>query len=178
MNLLRPALIVAGVGSALALWSCPLALGQELAAAVKATYLVKFAEFIDWPPSSFRSPSDPLQICVIGDRPFEGLLDRAAAGRRVNGHPIEIRRLQSIARNTDCDILYVSGFAVDAALAATEGESILTVTDLPSDAPHKGIINFTIRDDRVRFEIDDRTARQDGLRISSKLLALAVNKRP
>ncbi|HEX5454185.1 MAG TPA: YfiR family protein [Stellaceae bacterium] len=180
MNLTRPALIGAGIGVALALWCCPFAtaFGQNLAAALKATYLVKFGSFVDWPPTAFASPSSPLDLCVVGDHPFGDLLDRAAAGQRVNGHPIEIRRLSSITQNSNCDILYASGASAEAALAAARYQPILTVTDLPASAPQKGIINFTIRDDRVRFEIDDRNARQDGLHISSQLLTLAVNKQP
>jgi hypothetical protein len=43
---------------------------------------------------------------------------------------------------------------------------------------HKGIVNFVIVDDRVRFEIDDAEAARRGLRISSKLLSLAVSVKP
>jgi hypothetical protein len=180
VNLTRPALISAGIGLTLAVCCCPFAatMGQNLTAAVKATYLVKFGSFVDWPPTVFASPSSPLVLCVVGGQPLGELLDRAAAGQQSNGHPIQIRRLSGITPNSDCDILYATGPAVEGALAAARHAPILTVTDLPDNAPIKGIINFTIRNDRVRFEIDDRTARQDGLRISSQLLALAVNYRP
>jgi hypothetical protein len=67
--------------------------------------------------------------------------------------------------------------AVDAALAAAARAPILTVTDLPPAAAARGIINFVIRDNRVRFEIDDSAAVRSGLRISSQLLNLAVDAR-
>jgi YfiR/HmsC-like len=41
-----------------------------------------------------------------------------------------------------------------------------------------GVVNFVLRDNRVRFEIDENAASEDGLTISSKLLQLAVRVRP
>jgi hypothetical protein len=50
------------------------------------------------------------------------------------------------------------------------------VTDGERDA--KGMLNFVIADNRVRFEIDDKTAADSGFVISSKLLSLASHVRP
>ena len=63
-------------------------------------------------------------------------------------------------------------------LGAARGSPALTVTDVGQDAPEKGIINFVIADNRVRFEIDDRAAAQAGFTISSKLLSLALSIKP
>ena len=51
-------------------------------------------------------------------------------------------------------------------VGAMRGKPILTVTDEASSADIKGIINFVIRDNRVRFEIDEAAAVADGLVIS------------
>jgi hypothetical protein len=50
------------------------------------------------------------------------------------------------------------------------------VTDaLPSGT---GMINFVIKDNRVRFTVDDEAAAQNGLAISSKLLGVALAVKP
>jgi len=134
---------------------------------IKATYLVKFGGFVVWPDSVFASPTSPLVICTAGPDPFDGALDRAASGQTVAGHPIEVRRIGAASSDAGCEML----FAGDP--AGVHGP-VLTVTDLPAGAAHKGIINFVIADNHVRFEIDDRAAKEHGLRISSQLLALAV----
>lgn len=72
-------------------------------------------------------------------------------------------------------MLFAAGSSVDTALDAVRGQPVLTVTDLPPAAPHKGIINFVLQSNHVRFEIDGGEATRNGLRISSQLLALAVN---
>jgi hypothetical protein len=148
---------------------------EDLERAIKAAYLVKFGGFVEWPDSAFASPASPLVICVAGGQPFGALLDRAARGQSAGRHPIEIRVLQAVTRGSGCHMLFAADASAAYALAAVQGEPVLTVTDLPRTAPRKGIINFVVDDNRVRFEIDARAAAEAGLRISSQLMALAVN---
>jgi hypothetical protein len=147
---------------------------SSLELAVKATYLVKFISFVDWPASVFNSPTAPVNLCVLGG-PFGALLDQAASGQTAGAHPVSIRRVTTVTRDSGCQVLYVSGPAEQMAIDAERGQPVLTVTDLPATAPQKGIINFAVQNGHVRFEIDDQQAAANGLRISSQLLALAVN---
>jgi len=150
--------------------------GAALETEIKATYLVKFAGFIEWPSRLFAGPQSPLVLCIVGPDPFGSLLAEAATGESAGEHPITVRRLPSAAAVSGCQIVFAGGSAdeVAAALAAVAGKPILTVTDLPQATPIKGIINFAVRQGHVRFEIDNRAARHEGLRIDSQLLALAV----
>jgi uncharacterized protein DUF4154 len=150
---------------------------DRLETAVKATYLVKFAGFVEWPATAFPSSSSPLNICIIG-MPLGGLADRAAADQLVGQHSVAVRHLPAAGPAANCHILFTAGSPeqpVAAALDAVRREPTLTVTDLPSGAHGRGIINFVPQAGHVRFEIDERQAAQAGLRISSQLLALAVN---
>ena len=145
--------------------------------AVKATYLYKLAPFITWPGEAFTSPTSPLVLCIAGDDPFGSMLDRAVRGQTADQRPIELRRLGAAQRDAGCHILYIAGSSaqpVAQALAEVRGTPVLTVTD---SAGAKGIINFVIAENRVRFEIDLQRAADMGLAISSKLLSLAVSVR-
>ncbi|HZK90919.1 MAG TPA: YfiR family protein [Stellaceae bacterium] len=153
--------------------------GQDnpLEIAIKATYLVKFAGFVEWPAAAFESAASPLNICIVGT-PLAGVADRAVAGQAVGQHPLAVRHIAAATHGGGCHILFTAGAVqqpVETALDAVRHEPVLTVTDLPTTAARKGIINFVLQNGHVRFEIDDREAGQDGLRISSQLLALAVN---
>lgn len=172
---------LAGCAGALAL-VCALALAQDrsLEAAVKATYLYKFAPFVQWPAEAFDSPSAPLVLCVVGADAVSALVDEAAGGQIVNGHPIAVEHRSASAAAGKCHILYVGGLRpamVAQTLESVRGEPVLTVADRAPPSTPGLVIDFTIVDDRVRFDIDMHAATENRLLVSSKLLALAVNVR-
>ena len=143
-------------------------------AAVKAAFLVKFGDYVSWPPAS-----GPMTLCLVGRDPLGAALDLSAAGQQVAGRPLQLRRLDTIAPGRGCDIAYLTGSSrqsVPAALTAVGTAPVLTVTDSRwSNA--RGMIHFQIAANRVRFHIDKRAATARGLDISSKLLSLALSVR-
>ena len=150
---------------------------SNLADAVKAAYLDKLGDFVSWPTSAFSGPTDPLHLCVTGTDPFGPLLDQAVEGQKIAGRPIQVIRLDHMDRGAACQILFISGSqrqGVAEALDKVRGAPVLTVTDGASDGAARGMVNFVLRDNRVRFEIDETSASQSGLTISSKLLSLAI----
>ena len=150
---------------------------DDLALAVKATYLVKFQPFVTWPPSAFAAADAPFVLCVAGQDPFGALLDRAVAGQSFDGRALAVRRLDAPAGGTGCQILYIApgdAAAARRAIEAVRGRPVLTVTDSGEAHDPQGMLNFVMTDGRVRFTIDADAARQSGLEISSKLLRLAV----
>jgi hypothetical protein len=152
--------------------------GPPLEVAVKAAYLAKFAPFVTWPQTAFAGPSAPLVLCVQGDDPFGGLLDRVAAGQSVGAHPLVVRRMPRLATDSGCQIAYLAGSPLQSqadALRVVNGQPVLTVTDADSEGGAKGIVQLVLIDGRVRFMIDAGRAGQSGLAISSKLLALAAD---
>ena len=149
---------------------------ERLETAIKAAYLTKLGDFVQWPPDAIHLGS--FNLCVVGAADVRDLLERAAAGRTVQTHPIALMHLSTIDGAQNCQLLFVplspSNDAIRA-MEAARGSTVLTVTDRQSDPSRRGIINFVIHDGRVRFEIDRRAAAVNHLTISSKLLDLAVD---
>jgi hypothetical protein len=148
---------------------------RSLEYAVKATFLFKFATFVEWPAESFENDSSPFNLCVVGADPYGGRIAQAVAGQTVGKHPIVLRRLAKADARSNCHAMFVSGSAsqdVDDALRAVAGTPTLTVTD-SALGPAAGIMNFVIVGDRVGFDIDNVAATRNHLAISSKLLTLA-----
>lgn len=144
--------------------------------AIKAAFLYKFADYVEWPQSAFGAPNSALTVCIIGRDPFGSVLDELAKGERIAGRDIVIRRLAAPGPSLECQVAYVSHQnELARTLDAFDDKPVLTVTD--GGAAAHGIINFVIRDNRVRFEIDTAMAATNGLAISSKLLALAAAAR-
>lgn len=146
---------------------------------VKAAFLAKFGDFVDWPAGAFADPAAPAVLCVLGQDPFGATLDRAVEGQKIHGRVIVLRRVDLIDKTSGCHLAYIGGGSQDPALALRllAYAPVLTITDqAPEDA--RGVIDFTPRDRRVRFQIDDKDAARHGLTVSSKLLALALSVRP
>ncbi|HEY0051838.1 MAG TPA: YfiR family protein [Caulobacteraceae bacterium] len=152
------------------------AAAQSLEYPVKANYLVRFAAFVTWPPSAFRSPSAPITICVVGQDPFGRALDTAAAGQRVGEHPIVVRRMPRVGRDSGCHIAYLGRNAAQASsavLTSLNAAPVLTVTD-DAVSGDRGVIHFVLAGNRVRFHADQRSAESGGMRVDARLLSLAL----
>lgn len=141
--------------------------------AVKAEYLFKLVPFIDWPQNAFASPSDAFHLCVVGQNPFGGLLDQTGQGQSPDQRPVSILLLKAVGTE-HCQLMYVDGDPqfVAQSLAAVAGSPVLTVTNDQTTA--KGIVNFVLVQNHVRFEIDRAAALKNHLNVSSKLLDLAI----
>ena len=187
-NILRAAARLRS-GSALALVALGMALlpGRASAAdesveyAVKAAFLHKFGSFVEWPATAFASPTSPFQLCVVGEDPFGAALDKAVSGQQIARRPVEVRRLKTVKPDSGCHIVYLAASETQRLaqiIEALRGSSVLTVSDGRSPGAATGIINFVIKDDRVRFDIDDEAAAQNRLAISSKLLSVALSVKP
>lgn len=155
--------------------------GESLEYAVKAAYLSKFGIYVEWPATAFATPSSPLLLCVAGEDPFGATLDAAVGGQRIDGRPVVVRRLRTVGRDSGCHILYIGGAEaqrLSQIVEAVRGTSVLTVSDTRGDGMAPGIINFVVKDNRVRFHVDDEAAAQNGIAVSSKLLSLALSVKP
>jgi len=142
---------------------------------VKAAFLYKFSAYVDWPVTAFSSPTSPFSVCLVDSNDqFNATLEKVVNGENVNGHPVVVRRINTVENEAGCHILYIGASnpqRTAQVIEAVHNSYALTVCDGAS----RGIIDFLIVDNRVRFNIDDEAAKQKGLVISSKLLSLALN---
>ncbi|HKB07504.1 MAG TPA: YfiR family protein [Candidatus Polarisedimenticolia bacterium] len=150
--------------------------GSRLEFQVKAAFLYNFAKFIEWPREAFRDADAGFVICVVDDEEFAGTLEPAIKGKSVDGRAFRVRRNSSPDQADLCQILYLGTAGtsrIASYLEAVRTAPVLTVGDSLGFIRRGGVINFFIRDNRVRFEVNPDAASRAGLRISSKLLQLA-----
>jgi hypothetical protein len=144
--------------------------------AVKGAFLLNFARYTEWPPAAFSGSTTPLVLCVVGDDPFGSALD-SVEGKLVRGRPIRIDRNIDAAGLPSCHIAFISDSErsrVDSLLKITDTASVLTVSDIDRFARRGGVIGLFLEGERVRFEVNLRTAERAQLRLSSNLLRLAT----
>ena len=143
---------------------------------VKAAFLYNFAKFIDWPANSFAGPQSPFLICILGADPFGRAMDDALQGKMVGSHLVAIQRVKEFADLRHCQMVFVSSSEsprLAKILQSLRGSSVLVVGESEGFAIAGGTIQFAIEQDRVRFLINPDAAENAGIKVSSKLLALA-----
>ncbi|MGH6989455.1 MAG: YfiR family protein [Stellaceae bacterium] len=171
------AVLLAALAMAMIVPHSKAAAGESLEVAVKAAYLYRFGDFVRWPPATFAKAASALNLCVTGKMPPARSFGAILAGKHVGGRPLVVRRLATVTRASDCQILYIAGAdrqRIAAILAVVEGAGVLTVTDVLDAGTMASVISFVIQDDHVRFAINARAAARNRLVISSKLLSLAL----
>ncbi|MDC0664288.1 YfiR family protein [Marinobacter sp. SS21] len=141
---------------------------------VKAAFLYNFTRFINWnqPPSE----DTPLTVCVLGDDPFEDLLD-PLVGRKAHGRVLQLRTPSEQTEMSGCHVLFVSEserFNLRAILEQATRQGMLTISDIPDFTRHGGIVGYVKQGNVIRFEINLLAAGEAGLTINSRLLELAA----
>ncbi len=141
---------------------------------VKGAFLLNFVKFIEWPVSAFRDRNSPINICIWGDDPFGKELDKLVEGEVVNGRKVTVGRIKREPSPKLCQAVFL-GRAEKADLGEL-GPGVLTVGEGEGFTQDGGMIGFVIQDRRVRFKIKQSAAEQAGLKLSSKLLSVAIKE--
>jgi hypothetical protein len=143
---------------------------------VKAAFLYNFAKFVEWPDAPSTNGRDPILLCVAGRDPFGKILEQTILGKTANGHPFMIKLFKKDEDASGCHILFTDSSDetyIRSLFDRLKGSSVLTVGETGKFLRLGGIINFTLEENRVRFEINVDAAERARLKISSKLLSVA-----
>jgi hypothetical protein len=149
--------------------------------AVKAAYLFRFAQYVEWPTEP--APESSFVIAVVGAEDVAVHLERLLHGMTVNGRRAEVRRVARPQQLDGVHILFVGSraFARTRPLRAAAIERpILVVTDDQNGLDGGGVINFIEVNRNLRFEISLNAADRSRLKINASLLSVAarVERRP
>lgn len=143
---------------------------------IKAAYLYKFVNYVEWPASTFPQVNSPVTIAVAGADAIELELNKIKSRRPAEQRMLEIRHLSPDDSLAGVQVLFIGkreGSRLQQWLKRTQFQSILTVTETDDGLDSGGIINFISRENRIRFEISVAHAERSNLRISSRLLGVA-----
>ena len=161
------------------------ALGQQKPSEyqVEAAYLYNFGRFVEWPAKGTLPQDSSFSICVLGEDPFGQALDTTLAGETIGKQRVTARRISSPQMSDDCQILFISSSEanrLNKIMEALDKSAILTVSDIPQFSQRRGMIQFVLEENRIRFEVNLTAAQRAGLTLSSELLKVAtvVRKNP
>jgi len=143
---------------------------------LKAAFLLNFVKFTSWPARVTPDGAD-LTMCVIGDDRVMLALDELTRGQRIDRRGIVVVALRYQDDAQRCHLLYASGLRADQEqnlIDATRGKPVLTASDSSTFMARGGVAAFHIAAGKMKFSVNPSAAERAQLRISSKLLSLAV----
>jgi hypothetical protein len=165
---------------------------------IKAAFLYNFINFVEWPKEKMSDSDEPVIIGVVGMAEATKVF-KAIAKKEIKGKKIVVKQFVNFCGSANkakesktkdkwnldieslkkCHIVFISeckSISKDdtkAIIDALKGTSVLTVGEKAGFLENGGIVNFLTEDKKIRFEVNLYSAKQNKVKIRSKLLKLA-----
>ena len=113
----------------------------------KAAFVYRFGGYVEWPEDAFATPASPLVIGVVGADALADTLANLAAGRHVDGRPVQVRKLAHGAPLFGLHVVFIGdagNVRVAEALDAIRGQPALTITDSADGLRLGSMVNFVV----------------------------------
>lgn len=145
----------------------------------KSVFTLSFMRYTGWPEETKKGD---FVIGVVKNKQISDWLRNLSKGKRFGFQNVIIKDFKSPDDITDCQVLFVSHYINFSKYASTivdkiGGKNTLIISEKKGATKYGAMINFVIKDDKLKFEIHKANASKFGLQISSKLetLASAIN---
>ncbi len=145
--------------------------------AVQAALILKFAKFVEWPRTEFRSASSPIVIGVLGDDRLRELLTFMAIDKKVSGRELKVVDANTSSSWSSVQILFIDESESDKlsrVLTSVNGKSVLTVSEAEGFAEQGGMIYLGRGSKKLNLTINTAATRAARLNVDSKLLGIAT----
>jgi hypothetical protein len=142
---------------------------------VKAMFVYNFLKFVEWPLNTSAGPKEPFVVAIIGEGETADSTERFLQSKTIGERPLVVRRIrwnESLAGVQAALVIENDARKLQRILEAAAPAGILTIGEGERFATEGGVIGLLVEDRRVRFDVDTTAAKNAGLRVSSKLLAL------
>jgi hypothetical protein len=148
---------------------------------IKAAFIFNFMKFTEWPEHRMQDPNEPMFIFVVGDYP-ECKTFKDIRKKDINNRPVQVKIFKSFDKIKDpnilksCHVLLICETEKKNAkkiLKIINQNGVLTIGEFGGFLESGGMINFTMHDKKIRFEVNLQATRDSGLKLRSKLLKLA-----
>jgi hypothetical protein len=144
---------------------------------VKAAILLNLAKFVNWPASKISDPRAPFVVGILAPAEVAATIEKAVADKSIGTRPIAVRRLSSPAGAAECHLVFISQTAkkpTPEELAGMARSGVLTVGESEGFALGGGAVGLVVKNQRVGMEVNVKAAQRGGLKVSSRVLALAT----
>jgi hypothetical protein len=145
---------------------------------LKAGFLYNFFHFIKWPDRSFDSPNSPFVLVLVGAGGKTRTIDHALQNSMVGARPLKIIMTSSAENLGKAHMVFFlesyKNPELAKLLAQLKGKPVIAVGEEKNFISLGGDINFVQKDAKIKFQISPAATEKADLKISSRLLMLAV----
>jgi len=141
---------------------------------IKAVFIYNFTKYIEW-PKAYRQGN--FVIGMMGDSPLYEELIKMAKVKKVANQSLQILKFNDVEEIKKCQILFISKTKSEelrSVIKKVKTNSTLIVTENEGLVDEGAGINFVVKDNRQKFELNKANVESHKLKISSTLEALAV----
>jgi hypothetical protein len=140
---------------------------------IKAAYIERITRFIEWPVKDKTLSADRFVLGVFGEMEFYNTLTDVFKEKLIKNHKVIVISIKGPEQLNTCNICYISEKAkplinkfVDT--ANTSGVLLVSgTTDFCKEGVH---INFYIEDEKLKFEINEKSITSAGFKVSYLLM--------
>lgn len=140
---------------------------------LKAAFLYRFLDYVEWNNTS----EEPLTIAILGESGMYAPLLEISKVRRTGARQMRVRQIISVSEIGGSQVVFVSRnykFGIEPVISRTTDRPTLIVSEQKGDAEKGSHINFLISENKLKFEVNLRTASRSGIKIGSQLLQHAT----
>ena len=146
---------------------------QNSEADLKAAYIYNFILYTDWDSAGARNT---ITIGILGPSNIAAPLSDIARTMRIKNKRIIIKRFSQPEDLGSCNVLFISKnlpYSIPSIMERVP-KGVLTISEEFGSARQGTAFNFVIVNNKLKFEANLQTIIASGLRVSSKLLKLAI----
>jgi hypothetical protein len=142
---------------------------------IKGAFLFNFAKFVEW-PEEVLGKTDPIRIGVLGRGNVLSDIEKTIQNKKIDEHPVVFETYDLLPARLP-HILFIVGTEprpIRRALADLANAPVLVVGEADGFCELGGVINFRREGRKIRFEVNPKAAERRKLKLSSKLIGVAV----
>jgi len=147
--------------------------GQYNENIIKAAYIERITRFIDWPVKDSTLSVDRFVLGVFGETQFYNTLTGIFKEKLIKNHKVTIISIEKPEQLNTCNICYLSEKAkplISKFVNAANSSSVLLFSET-TDFCKAGVhINFYIEDEKLKFEINEKSLTSAGFKVSYLLM--------
>ena len=143
---------------------------------LKAAFVYNFTKFVEWPLNRFPDTNSPIVIGVVGKATITAALESVVKDRKINGRDILVKTVETLEEARVAHLLFLPASEdkrLNDFLAPLATAGVLTVGESSAFTRERGMINFVLENDKVRFDFDMEAVDRAGIKISAQLQKLA-----